>query len=272
MSNILTRTIFGALFVAIVIGSFLIGQEVTAIVLGVFMAIGLNEFYQLFKLEKAVSPLRWFGIFGGIVLYLVLILLQLEQIQFDLMLLLILLIFIPFLTLLFSKTKNPIVDLGMTFFPWAYILLPFYLIFKIYQFDAGANEEWVYIIGFFILVWSNDSFAYLSGRFFGKHKLFERISPKKTWEGAIGGFIMTIVAGAVYATFTHQPLPFWMIAGILISPLSIFGDLIESKLKRTVNIKDSGNILPGHGGILDRFDAALFAAPFFYFFLLIYFQ
>lgn len=248
------------------------GQNVTASVMGIFMVIGLNEFYQLFKQEKAITPFRWLGLFGGVILYTVLVLMQLGQLHFNLMLLLIPLIFIPFITILFSKTANPLVDLSITFFPWIYILLPFYLIFRIYQFDTGTDAEWFYIIGFFLLVWSNDTFAYLSGRFFGKHKLFERISPKKTWEGAVGGFLMTVVIGILYATFTQQPILFWVIAGVLISPLSVLGDLIESKLKRIVNVKDSGNILPGHGGVLDRFDAALFAAPFFYFFLLVYFQ
>ena len=123
----------------------------------------------------------------------------------------------------------------------------------------------------FLLIWTNDTFAYLSGRFFGKTKLFERISPKKTWEGTIGGIIFTIIVGISISYWTIEyNMFFWVFAALLIAPCSIFGDLLESLFKRSLNIKDSGNILPGHGGILDRFDAAIFAIPFFYTLVIIY--
>jgi phosphatidate cytidylyltransferase len=108
-------------------------------------------------------------------------------------------------------------------------------------------------------------------KLWGKTKLFERISPKKTWEGTIGGLLMTILAGYIIGTFVNTDRTlFWVVSAVIIAPCAVYGDLLESLFKRSLEIKDSGNILPGHGGILDRFDAALFAIPFFYCWTMIY--
>ncbi len=110
----------------------------------------------------------------------------------------------------------------------------------------------------------NDTFAYLSGRIAGKTKLIERISPNKTWEGTIGGIIFTILAGiAVGYLFDSEHILFWIVSAIIIAPCAILGDLIESLFKRNLDVKDTGNIMPGHGGILDRFDATFLVVPFF---------
>ena len=124
------------------------------------------------------------------------------------------------------------------------------------------------LLGSFILVWVNDSFAYLVGKNFGKQKLFEIISPKKTVEGFLGGLFFSCIASYFIATFTDT-LDFtsWLILGIIISVFGTLGDLIESKFKRQANVKDSGVIMPGHGGLLDRLDSIIFAAPFIYLFL-----
>jgi phosphatidate cytidylyltransferase len=121
------------------------------------------------------------------------------------------------------------------------------------------------ILGFFILLWTNDTGAYLSGKYFGKHKLFERISPKKTWEGSIGGGILTLAFAYVLSIyFTNLNITNWLIIGVLIAVFGGLGDLVESMLKRSLGIKDSGKLLPGHGGILDRFDGLLLSVPFVY--------
>ena len=123
----------------------------------------------------------------------------------------------------------------------------------------------------FILIWTNDSMAYATGRLIGKTKLFERISPKKTWEGTIGGIIFTLGAGFLWSFYVSElPLIFWIICSPLVAVAAIFGDLFESQIKRQLGVKDSGTILPGHGGILDRFDAALMAIPIFYGLWMIY--
>jgi phosphatidate cytidylyltransferase len=264
MNNIITRAVWGALFVVIIISSFVVGIYAAFTVLGFFMCIGIFEFYRFFKNSEIVQPKAFSGILGALLLYVLLILKQLGQIQFPIELLLIPIIFLPFLFVIFSKQKNPLLDLTVTIFPWVYVMFPFYLMFSIFNFEVTTEPQWTYILGLFILVWTNDTFAYLSGRTFGKHKLFERISPNKTWEGTIGGFIFTIVAGLVYAYFMDGDLIFWVISAVIISPTSVLGDLIESKFKRIVDVKDSGTIIPGHGGILDRFDAVIYATPFFY--------
>lgn len=264
MNNILTRAVWGALFVVIIISSFIVGTYAAATVLGFFMCIGVFEFYRFFELSQIVKPKSYSGLLGALLLYTLLILNQLGHVEFPIELVLIPIVFLPFLYVVFSQQKNPLLDLTVTFFPWIYVMFPFYLMFSIFNFEVVNEPQWTYIIGLFILVWTNDTFAYLSGRTFGKRKLFERISPNKTWEGTIGGFLFTIIAGWVYAFFMDGDIVFWILSAIVISPTSVLGDLIESKFKRIVNVKDSGTILPGHGGILDRFDAVIYATPFFY--------
>jgi len=124
------------------------------------------------------------------------------------------------------------------------------------------------LLGSFVLVWVNDSFAYLVGKNFGKQKLFEKISPKKTVEGFLGGLLFSCIASYFIATFT-QVLTFtsWLVLSVIISVFGTIGDLIESKFKRRAQVKDSGNIMPGHGGLLDRLDSIIFAGPFIYLFL-----
>ena len=270
MNNIITRAVWGALFVIIIISSFIVGAYAAATVLGFFMCIGVFEFYRFFEESDIVQPKSYSGMLGGLILYVLLILKQLNIIQFPIELVLIRIVFLPFLFVIFSKQKNPLLDLTVTIFPWIYVMFPFYLMFSIYNFEVNSEAQWTYIIGLFILVWSNDTFAYLTGRKFGKHKLFERISPNKTWEGSIGGFIFTVLAGCIFAYLMESDMLFWIIAAVIVSPTSVLGDLIESKFKRIVNVKDSGTILPGHGGILDRFDAVIYATPFFYLLLSIF--
>ncbi|HLV41868.1 MAG TPA: phosphatidate cytidylyltransferase [Brumimicrobium sp.] len=271
MNNIVTRAIWGALFVAIVISSFIVGGYATAIVLGFFMCIGLYEFYRFFSKSTILKPKSSAGVMGGLTLYSGLVLHQLNIIHFDLHLLFIPIIFLPFLYVVFSKAKNPLLDLTVTFFPWLYVMFPFYLMFQIFNFTIEDQAQWTFILGLFIMVWSNDTFAYVTGRAFGKRKLFERISPNKSWEGAIGGFIFTILAACIYAYSTNGDIVFWVIAAVIVSPTGVLGDLIESRFKRLVEVKDSGTILPGHGGILDRFDAVIYATPFFYLLLIVFF-
>lgn len=121
------------------------------------------------------------------------------------------------------------------------------------------------IMGFFILIWVNDSFAYLVGKTIGKNKLFPKVSPKKTWEGTIGGFIFALIAAYFIAKYeTNLSLNQWLILAVVIVVSGSLGDLLESKFKRDAGVKDSGAILPGHGGMLDRLDSLVFAAPFVY--------
>ena len=136
------------------------------------------------------------------------------------------------------------------------------LIIGIYPSFSPINFNWLMPLSIYLLTWTNDTGAYLSGRSFGKHKLFERISPNKTWEGSIGGGIFTIIVALVLQHFFgFYSIPVWIGIAILTSIFANIGDLLESTFKRNAEVKDSGKIMPGHGGILDRFDAILMTAP-----------
>lgn len=263
MSNILIRTLSGALFIIIVIGAFLLGTIPTSIVIGLFMILALAEFYKMFKNNEVSNPFSIFGILIGITIYLGVLASLLKWVDFNLSIVFIPLFLIMFVPVLVRKSGNPIIDVAITIMGWLYVVLPFSIFLLIYKLP-NSNSEWLIISGMFLIIWSNDTFAYLSGRFFGKHKLFERISPKKTWEGSIGGFLFALIAGLIYAFFIEQSFLFWGVGACIVSIGGVLGDLIESKIKRITGVKDSGNIMPGHGGILDRFDAIMFAAPFFY--------
>ena len=149
-----------------------------------------------------------------------------------------------------------------------YIILPFIFITKISFGEKDYNPK--IIIGLFILIWTNDTFAYIVGKSIGKHKLLERISPKKTIEGFVGGIVFAIIAGFLISKFYISPNPkfseksilIWTLIAVIVGIMGTIGDLIESKFKRIAGVKDSGKIMPGHGGILDRLDSVIFAAPF----------
>ena len=152
-----------------------------------------------------------------------------------------------------------------------YITLPFILLLSIPNFITPAKYE--IVLAIFIMIWSNDTFAYLVGKSIGKHKLLERVSPKKTIEGFIGGMVFTIIASIIISQFyTFFNVTLWIITAIIISLFGTLGDLVESKFKREAGVKDSGNIMPGHGGILDRLDSVIFVVPFLYILYLIYFN
>ncbi len=169
---------------------------------------------------------------------------------------------------LYFRKPSPITDWVHTLFPVIYIALPFALT-SMLAFDAqgpGTGYSPVIPITLFVFLWCNDVGAYCTGCTIGKHKLFERISPKKTWEGSIGGAVLTMVAAFLLHTFlpdwySFMPVWVWIGMALVVVVFGTWGDLIESLMKREMGIKDSGKILPGHGGMLDRFDSALLAIP-----------
>lgn len=170
---------------------------------------------------------------------------------------------------LFDKEFH-FVNTGNGLFAAFFIGMPFGLLFHFLQY-SGTHSSYSgeYLIYFFILLWTNDTMAYLTGKFLGRHKLWERISPKKTWEGFFGGLMFTLVAAFLIRYLTKLDLPLLMIiiTAIVVSVFGTLGDLAESHLKRQAGVKDSGNIMPGHGGVLDRFDGILLSVPALFLFL-----
>lgn len=260
MSNIITRTITGAIFTGMIVASILFGLLSSTIVLGLFVALGLFEFANLFQRNNIIQLNRWLLVAFGTIIFL----LGSFAVSFSQYLILffnvsIFSLLVIALSEIWRKEKNPFLNVSVSVLGLIYIVVPLLLVNRLVEVKM---DGFPIVIGMFILIWTNDTFAYLSGRFFGKTKLIERISPKKTWEGTIGGFLMTIVFAVIIGYFTDKMI-FWLIAGVLMSPSAILGDLFESLIKRSLKVKDSGNILPGHGGILDRFDATLVAGPVF---------
>jgi len=168
-----------------------------------------------------------------------------------------------FIAEIYGKKDNPFLSLSNLNFGLVYIAVP-YSLSAFLVFPGANNHQYTsgILLGLLTLIWLNDTGAYVFGILFGKHRLFERISPKKSWEGAIGGTIVTLGLGYCMNFF----VPFlsrldWVILSLLVSVFGVYGDLFESLLKRSAGIKDSGNLIPGHGGILDRMDSFLFIIP-----------
>lgn len=267
MSNLVVRSLTGGVFVAILLGSIFWNEIAATGVLSVFFLLGINEFNSLFKGHEEISLNSSVNMLFGVSIFTLLNLALFDVIPSVFSLAIIPFMFIMNATELWRKEKNPIQNMAVSTFGLIYLIIPFFLMIYLNYTDQLRHGEETFfplLAGFFLLVWTNDTFAYLTGMMIGKHKLFERISPKKTWEGTIGGAIFTILVGYIISICTaNDDTILWVIAGVVIAPFATIGDLLESQIKRSLGIKDSGTILPGHGGILDRFDAALFAIPIF---------
>jgi phosphatidate cytidylyltransferase len=275
MNNLIVRALTGAVFALLVLGAIFLDDRIASLMFGAFMLMGIIEFYKLFEEHKEVEIDWRLGTFFVILVYGIGISAIYQIIPAVFIYCTAPLIFILALTELWRRKKNPILNVAVLFMGAFYIGYPFYLLTVTNLTDSPTN--WTDIENtdvFFrmpitamliLLVWTNDTFAYLIGRLLGKKKLFERISPNKTWEGTIGGIIFSVLLGVVFGLYSNNGNDFiyWIVCALIIAACAIFGDLFQSMMKRSLNIKDSGSLLPGHGGILDRFDALLFAVPFF---------
>ena len=268
MSNLAKRSITGLLFGIVVLGSIFYGPYTQISVFSLFMLLGLIEYYRLFDQHPIVKISKEIGVFIGVFIFSLMVGISLKILPIISITIIFPLFFTLILNELWKKQENPIINISVLVFGIIYIVIPFYLTIDLNLRDAS---DLPLIVGMFLLIWTNDCFAYCIGRVLGKRKLFERISPNKTWEGALGGIVFTLILGYIIGAYINKGEElFWMVSALIIAPCSIYGDLLESLFKRSLNIKDSGTILPGHGGILDRFDAALFAIPFFYSWAMLY--
>ncbi|EDP95622.1 phosphatidate cytidylyltransferase [Kordia algicida OT-1] len=267
MKEFLTRSLAGLIFVALLISSVFLSQTAIFAVFTIFGLLCMFEFSKLIELKGFIQYIVFLAFLSVFVFWKHL---QPElKIEEATMILLVFSIFVSLFLIrdLFSKKIIP------EFKFKKYLLVSFYMsssfAFLLLIPNATETYEPYIILGSFLLVWVNDSFAYLIGKKFGRQKLFERISPKKTVEGFLGGLLFSCIASYFIYKFTDTPLSFssWLILAIIISSIGTIGDLIQSKFKRQANVKDSGSIMPGHGGIFDRLDSMIFSAPFIYLFL-----
>ncbi|MFY0714803.1 phosphatidate cytidylyltransferase [Seonamhaeicola sp. NFXS20] len=266
MKEILIRGLSGLLYISLLIGCFQ-NEHALIILFFVFGFICLAEFKKLVQL-KGIFPYIIYVVLYFIFVYWKLVLNTHLGLDEATQILMVITIFVELFLIkdLFSEKTIPL------FASKKFLLTTFYLSSAFVFIILIANYQNIYnstiLLGAFILIWVNDSFAYLVGKNFGKQKLFAKISPKKTVEGFLGGLFFSCVASYFIANFT-ETLNFsnWLILSIIISVFGTIGDLIESKFKRQAGVKDSGVIMPGHGGLLDRLDSIIFAAPFIYSFL-----
>lgn len=272
MRNFLTRTLTGFFIVLIVLGGILI-HPITFILVGLAIIIGSQ-----FELGRMIFPVKSReylikGLFISVPAFLVSPFIAAGILSESILLIPVLILILVLISELYSKGSKHFESLSKLLLMAVYTTMPYvFIVFSAFSKSEGfSGFSPDLVAAFFVLLWINDTGAYLTGIAFGKHKLFERISPKKTWEGFVGGVALTIVAawftGVLLGSYSQAD---WVVAGLIISVFGTFGDLFESQLKREAGIKDSGSILPGHGGFLDRFDGLTFAFPVFYIFIIFF--
>lgn len=264
MKDIYTRTLTGIVFLITVIGSILLDPLAFFIVFSLFSFVGLKEFYKLANLSFSGTDSRAtleYYIFGMLI-YAVIGLVGLGFIDIRYSSIIFVIFFLQIAIELFRKKDPQWKNIAIMITGYIYISVPMGLMNSLFYFGAVDEPRVGILIGMFVLVWTSDIFAYLTGSMFGKHKLMERVSPKKTWEGSVGGLLAAFIAAYILSIFVNQlNIVEWMALALLIVVGGTLGDLSESLLKRNAGVKDSGTLFPGHGGVLDRFDAVFFATP-----------
>jgi len=266
LSNLVQRTITGIIFLVVVVGAIAIGKISFSALFILIITGAMYEFYTLAE-KKKFKPLKIYGIVIGLLVFAANYFFVNDLVSAKIFLAIIPVVISVFIIELYHKSEYVFVNIGFTLLGVLYIAVP--LSFANY---IVISDELEYssqlLLGFFFLMWAFDTLAYVFGVSFGKHRLFERVSPKKSWEGFIGGLLSSIgVAYVISLFFTELSFLNWAVLSVIISVFGTYGDLVESAFKRNIEEKDSGSLLPGHGGILDRFDAVFFTLPLFYLYL-----
>lgn len=265
-SNFLQRAITGVIFVAVLVGCILGGPISFTILFALISALTINEFGNIVNRMEHTRMNKPISILAGLFLFLCFGYIGVVPGANEIFIPYLFLILYLFISELYKKQSNPLNNWAYAMMSQIYIALSFALL-NVLAYHSSATESVsqynpILPLSIFIFNWVNDTGAYCTGMLFGKHRLFERISPKKSWEGSIGGAVFSIIAAIVLAHFfTFLSTGVWIGLGLTVVVFGTWGDLTESLIKRTLGIKDSGNILPGHGGMLDRFDSTLMAVP-----------
>ncbi len=265
-NNFIQRTITGIVFVAVLVGCILGGPIPFTILFALISALTIREFGSIVGKSGEVIINKPICMLAGVFLFFGFAYLGVAPGDSSVLIPYLFLVIYLLVSELYLKRKNPLHNWAYTMMSQMYIALPFALlnVLAFHTSVTGSASEYnpILPLSIFIFNWVNDTGAYCTGVLFGKHRLFERISPKKSWEGSIGGAVFCVIAAFVMAHFfPFLSLGVWVGLGLVIVVFGTWGDLTESLLKRTLGIKDSGNILPGHGGMLDRFDSSLMAIP-----------
>ena len=280
MKNLLIRAASGVVLFGVVLGAILWSKWSFAALLLAIIVGGQIEFYRMAQ-KAGYWPQRAMGVVSGILIFIVAFAMmwlfdkssdldsRYLMITGGLVLYIILLLPLMFICELFRKSATPIANIATSLMGVVYVAMPLSLLLFIPLLLGGGEwKPWTLLFYIFI-IWANDVFAYLFGITLGKHRLFERISPKKSWEGFVGGLIGAMGMGYLAAVITGGDLVEWIGMALIAAITGVFGDLVESLFKRSVDVKDSGQVIPGHGGWLDRFDALLLSVPFAFIYLVI---
>ena len=271
LKNLIVRAITGVFFVtAMVLG--ILHPHALIVLFALITGLSIWEYTGLVNNIKGVKVNRFISTIIGVYFFLAVAGLRLTPVEgFVVFVPYILSILYLLISELYLKNENPINSWAYTMLGQMYIVMPFSMInvLAFQQVQPGqVTFDYLLPLSIFIFLWTNDTGAYLCGSLLGKHKLFPRISPKKSWEGSIGGGILVLIVAGVIGYFANigatphmLSIPGWVGLGLVVVFFGTWGDLVESLLKRTLGVKDSGNILPGHGGMLDRFDSSLLAIP-----------
>ena len=265
-SNFITRALTGAIFVAVLEGCILGGPITFSVLFAIICALTVNEFGNIIHKSGFAQINKPINMLAAVFLFFGFAYLGISPGNNEILIPYLFLIMYIMISELYLKRDNPVNNIAYSLMSQMYIALPFALL-NVIAFQTSEGESIsvynpILPLSIFIFTWVNDSGAYCAGVLFGKHRLFERISPKKSWEGSFGGGIFSIIAAIIISMyFPILSIAEWIGLSLTVVVFGTWGDLVESLIKRKIGIKDSGNILPGHGGMVDRFDSTLMAIP-----------
>ncbi|GHT70833.1 phosphatidate cytidylyltransferase [Bacteroidia bacterium] len=276
MKNFLLRSLTGFIYAVLVITGIIVNSYTFLVLFSLVVILCLYEFYGLINASKRASVNPYFNCFGGLLLFVSSYFFVSETTgKF---------IFVPYLIYLvivlvsglYRKCRDPLANLAYAFLGQCYVALPLSVLSLLAFHTDGSGIVRYYpvlVLSLFVFIWVNDTGAYLVGITIGKHRLFERISPKKSWEGFWGGLVFTILSSLAFSYYEpHIPYYHWIGIAVMVVVFGTWGDLVESLMKRTLDVKDSGCSLPGHGGFLDRFDSLLLAVYGIFFYVQLFIQ
>ena len=257
MKNLIIRALSGAVYIALVIAAIYFGGWLFATFFGILLVLGIHEAQKLARKGKARKTVAYLDIAIGVALFVGTFASMEYGITYKITAVLpIALLLARYVSGLYLKEKSPTLSWAASLFTIGYVALPLTALALLHHCYSMPV-----VLFMFVCIWLNDTGAYLVGCTIGKHRLFERISPKKSWEGFFGGMAFCIAAGSFAHLLIGGSQAVWIPFAIVVSVFSTWGDLVESLIKRTAGVKDSGNIMPGHGGVLDRIDSLLFVVP-----------
>lgn len=263
LKNFYKRSLTSLVYALVILTAVYFGWRLLAILFLFVNIMTLSELSKIIRNSPLPYPSVQFSLITGSLLYIATLVIVFFAPEVSYLNVLFLIPLIIITRELYQKDSQPFIRMAVIMFPMVYVTIPFILLVLLNYFENLKSNGFPWITtGLFTIVWVNDTMAYIIGSAFGKYKLFERVSPLKTWEGAIGGVFFGILSGyLLYLWSDLYTVPWWLGYAVGITLSGIMGDLVESLIKRSFKLKDSGSVLPGHGGFLDRFDSLFFAIP-----------